>query len=252
MIQADLAGRVALVTGASSGLGAHMAGVLARAGAAVALGARRFDRLTAVAAEIGPSALPVRLDVTDDSSVATALDAIERTLGPVDLLINNAGIVERGRDPLALAADAFAAVVDVNLTSVFRMSRAMASRLAAIGRPGAIVNVASLLAARVASGVPAYCASKAGVAHLTRQLALDLAPLDIRVNALAPGYIKTDLNRSFLDSDDGRRLIARIPQRRLGRLEDLDGPLLLLVSDAGAYVTGAVISVDGGHAVAGV
>ncbi len=246
-----LDGRTALVTGASSGLGAHFAKVLARAGAKVALGARRRDRLEAVADAIGERALAVALDVTDDASVGAALDRIESTFGTVDLLVNNAGVVERGRDPLRLPMAQFQAVVDTNLVAVFRLAQAVAARLVAAGEPGVIVNIGSLLGFAARPGVPAYCATKAGVAHLTRQLALDLAPYDIRVNALAPGYVKTDLNRAFLDSEAGARLTGRIPQRRLGRLDDLDAPLLLLAGPGGAYVTGAVLSVDGGHLVAG-
>lgn len=245
-----LDGRTALVTGASGGLGAHFAAVLARAGARVAVGARRLEPLKAVAHETG--ALPVELDVTDDASAETALERIEAELGAVDLLVNNAGIVESGRDPLALSADAFARVIEVNLTSVFRMSRLMARRLVARERPGVIVNIASILSTEVSPGVPAYCASKAGVAHLTRQLGRDFARHGIRVNALAPGYVKTDLNRAFLESEAGERLARRVPQGRLGRFEDLDGPLLLLASEAGAHLTGVVLPVDGGHLVAGV
>ena len=248
----SLAERTALVTGASGGLGAHFAAVLARAGARVALGARRTVELEAVAAAIDGVTMTVPLDVTDDASVQAALDRIDGAWGPVDLLINNAGIVERGRDPLNMAVQRFADVVEVNLTSVFRLSREVARRLIAAGRPGAIVNIASLLSFEISPGVPAYCASKAGVAHLTRQMAVELAPHGIRVNALAPGYFKTDLNRAFLESDMGRRLAARIPQQRLGRVDDLDAPLLLLAGPGGAYMTGVVLSVDGGHRVAGV
>jgi NAD(P)-dependent dehydrogenase (short-subunit alcohol dehydrogenase family) len=247
-----LEGRVALVTGASSGLGAHFAKVLAQAGARVALGARRRDQLEAVAAEIGDNALAMELDVTDDASVVAALDRIESAFGTVDLLVNNAGIVEQGRNPLKLPMAQFQAVVDVNLVAVFRVAQAVAARLVAAAQPGTIVNIGSLLGFETSPGIPAYCATKAGVAHLTRQLALDLARHDIRVNALAPGYFKTELNRDFLESEAGLKLVARVPQKRLGRLEELDGPLLLLAGAGGSYVTGAVLSVDGGHLVAGV
>ncbi len=250
-----LDGRVALVTGASGGLGAHFAGVLARAGARVAVAARRVERLEAVAAAIvegGGRALPVALDVTDDAAVEAALDEVEAALGTVDLLVNNAGVVEQGRDPAALPAAELARVLEVNVTAAFRMTTAVVRRLVQAGRPGAVVNVASILGLGVAKGVPAYAASKAALVHLTRQQALDFAKRGIRVNALAPGYVKTDLNRAFLESALGEALIQRIPQRRLGRFEDLDGPLLLLASDAGAYITGAVLPVDGGHLVAGI
>jgi len=250
-----LAGRTALVTGASGGLGAHFARVLAGAGARVVVAARREARCRAVADAIradGGEAMAVALDVTDTAAIDAALDLVTERLGTVELLVNNAGVVERDRRPRALADHGFAAVVGVNLTAVYAMSQRVAERLVAAGRPGCIVNIASLLSVATRTGVPAYCASKAGVAHLTEQMALDLAPHAIRVNALAPGYVKTDLNREMLESAAGEALVARIPQRRLGRMEDLDGPLLLLASDAGRYMTGAIVPVDGGHRVAGV
>lgn len=248
-------GRTVLVTGASGGLGAHFARVLARAGARVVVAARRDERCHAVADEIragGGEAMGVALDVTDTTSIDAALDLVAERFGVVDLLVNNAGIVERGKGPRALADHAFAEVVQVNLTAVYAVSQRVSERLIDAGRPGAIVNIASLLSYGTRVGVPAYCASKAGVAHLTEQMALELAPHHIRVNALAPGYFKTDLNREMLESEEGERLVARVPQRRLGRMDDLDAPLLLLASDAGRYMTGAVVPVDGGHRVASV
>ncbi len=248
-------GRVALVTGASGGIGAHVANVLAGAGASVALAARRVERLEALAGQIvqaGGKALPVELDVTDDGAVEAALDQIEAVLGTVDLLVNNAGVVEAGRNPAKLPAAEMARVLDVNVTAVFRVTTAVVRRLIAAGRPGTVVNVASILGLGVTGGVPAYCASKAALVHLTRQQALDFAKHGVRVNALAPGYVKTDLNRAFLESPAGTALVERIPQRRLGTFADLDGPLLLLASDAGAYITGAVLPVDGGHLVTGI
>ena len=250
-----LDGRTALVTGASGGLGAHFARVLARAGARVVVAARREERCRALADEIragGGEAMGVALDVTDTASIDAALALAAERLGLVDLLVNNAGIVERGKGPRALADHAFAEVVRVNLTAVYAVSQRVSERLIAAGRPGAIVNIASLLSYGTRIGVPAYCASKAGVAHLTEQMALELAHHGIRVNALAPGYFKTDLNREMLESEEGERLVARVPQRRLGRMDDLDAPLLLLASDAGGYMTGAVVPVDGGHRVASV
>jgi NAD(P)-dependent dehydrogenase (short-subunit alcohol dehydrogenase family) len=196
--------------------------------------------------------MAVGLDVTDTASIDAALDLVAERFGLVDLLVNNAGIVERDKSPRELADHAFADVVRVNLTAVYAVSQRVAERLIDAGRPGGIVNVASLLSFATREGVPAYCASKAGVAHLTEQMALELAKHGIRVNALAPGYFKTDLNREMLESEVGARLVDRVPQRRLGKLDDLDGPLLLLASDAGAYMTGVVLSVDGGHRVAGV
>lgn len=248
-------GRVALVTGASAGIGAHVAGVLAGAGASVALAARRVERLEGLAGQIVQAsgrALPVELDVTDDGAVEAALDQIEAVLGTVDLLINNAGVVEAGRNPAKLPAAEMARVLDVNVTAAFRVTTAVVRRLIAAERPGAVVNVASILGLDVTGGVPAYCASKAALVHLTRQQALDFAKHRVRVNALAPGYVKTDLNRAFLESPAGAALVERIPQKRLGTFRDLDGPLLLLASEAGAYITGAVLPVDGGHLVTGI
>ena len=254
-MDARLDGRTALVTGASGGLGAHFARVLATAGARVVVAARREDRCRALADEIragGGDAMAVALDVTAPASIDAALDLVAERFGLVDVLINNAGIVEHGKSPRALADHAFAEVVQVNLTAVYAVSQRVSERLIAAGRPGAIVNIASLLSYGTRIGVPAYCASKAGVAHLTEQMALELAHHGIRVNALAPGYFKTDLNREMLESEVGAQLVARVPQRRLGRMEDLDAPLLLLASDAGRYMTGAVVPVDGGHRVASV
>jgi NAD(P)-dependent dehydrogenase (short-subunit alcohol dehydrogenase family) len=250
-ISADLRGKVALVTGASGGLGSHFARLLAANGAAVGLAARRLDRLEALAAEIagaGGAAAPVRLDVTDDASVGEAFATVEAALGTVDVLVNNSGIAGRG----ALMADfppgEFAAVLDVNLTGAYRVAREAAKRLVTAGKPGgSVVNVASVLAERVGSGVGAYAASKAGLAHLTRAMALEWARHGVRVNALAPGYILTEINAAFFASEAGKAMVRRIPQRRLGEPADLDGPLLLLASDASRYMTGSVLVVDGGH-----
>lgn len=253
-VTADLRGKVALLTGASGGLGSHFARVLAGQGAAVALTARRTDQLQALADEIrraGGRAFAAVLDVTDAASVRAAFDQVEAELGTVDLLLNNSGIAGRGALMADLAPEEFAAVIDVNLTGAYRVAREAAGRLIAAGKPGSIVNVASILAERVTPGVAPYLASKAGLAHLTRAMALEWARHRIRVNALAPGYILTDINRAFFESEAGRAMIRRIPQRRLGQPGDLDGPLLLLASDASAYMTGALLVVDGGHEQAG-
>lgn len=246
MFRVDLSGRRALVTGASSGLGRHFAGVLARCGAEVVLAARRADALDAVRAEIaaaGGRAACTTLDVTDDASVARAFE------GDVfDIVINNAGVTHDGPALRAGMAD-WLRVIDTDLNGVFRVARAAAERMVAEGRGGSIVNVASILGLRVAGHLSAYATAKAGVVQLSRALALEWARHGIRVNALCPGYVETDLNRDFFASEAGQALIRRVPQRRLGRATDLDGPLLLLVSDAGAFVTGAELVVDGGHLV---
>lgn len=244
-----LDGRVALVTGASSGLGAHFARTLAEAGAAVALAARRTDRLAALVDEIGPQrALAVPMDVTDVRSVRAAFDAIAAWRGTPDVLVNSAGVAV-SRPALEQSEADWDGVLDTNLKGAWLVAQEAARRLVAAGRPGAVVNIASITGERVAGGVAPYCASKAALLQLTRALALDLAGHHIRVNAIAPGYVATELNRDFLASAPGQRLMARIPQKRFGEPADLDGALLLLAGDAGRFMTGSVVAVDGGHLV---
>ncbi len=246
-----LAGKVALVTGASSGLGEHFAHVLARAGAAVVLAARRMDPLARLAAAIegkGAKALAVAMDVTDRQSIAEAFTAAETVFGPATVVVNNAGLAV-AKPALDQAEADWDAVIDTNLKGAWLVAQEAARRLIAAKQGGSIVNVASILSERVAGGVAPYAVSKAGVVQMTKALALEWARHGIRVNALAPGYVETDLNRDFLASDAGQALMKRIPQRRFGRLDDLDGPLLLLASDAARYMTGAVVAVDGGHLV---
>ncbi|KWR87826.1 2-deoxy-D-gluconate 3-dehydrogenase [Cupriavidus sp. IDO] len=251
--QFSLQGRVALVTGASSGLGRHFARFLAARGATVAVGARRLDRLTALVGKIGDAggrALAVEMDVTHAHSVREAFDAMESEIGTVDLILNNAGVAVT-RPLLEHDEHTWDAAIDTNLKGAWLVATEAARRMVAAGRPGSIVNVASITGVRVAGGVAPYCASKAGLIHLTRSLALELAQHRIRVNALAPGYISTELNEAFLASDAGQKLMGRVPQRRFGTPDDLLGPLWLLASEAGAYMTGAVLAVDGGHLASG-
>ncbi|MDQ6434843.1 SDR family oxidoreductase [Mesorhizobium sp. LHD-90] len=241
-----LDGRTALVTGASSGLGRHFAGLLARAGASVVLAARRTDRLEALRAEItaaGGQASAIALDVTDAGSIASAFDDVVP-----DILVNNAGIAHAGK-AMDMAAEDWEAVIDTNLTGAFLVAQAAARKMAGRGRGGSIVNIASITGFRVANQLAAYAASKAGLVHLTKALALEWARHGIRVNALCPGYIVTEINRDFFTTEVGEALVRRIPQRRIGLEQDLDGALLLLASDAGAYITGAALAVDGGHLV---
>jgi NAD(P)-dependent dehydrogenase (short-subunit alcohol dehydrogenase family) len=246
-----LAGRAALVTGASSGFGRHFAKTLAAAGAAVAVAARRRELLETLVAEIasaGGRAVAVDLDVTDGASVAAAFTHAAGALGPIDVVVNNAGISIL-KPSLELAEADWDAVVDTNLRGAWLVAQAAARALVAAGRPGRIINIASIVGLRPIGQLAPYAAAKAGLIHLTRVLAMEWARHGIQVNAIAPGYVETDLNREFWTSPAGTRLIERVPQRRLGRLEDLDGPLLLLASDAGSFMTGSVLVVDGGHTV---
>lgn len=243
----DLRGKTALVTGASSGLGAHFAQVLATAGAEVILAARRADALTELARNIetaGGKASSMRVDVTDPASIRNLADAF----GNVDILVNNAGVV-RSAPALQQSEADWDAVIDTNLKGMFLIAQAAASAMRDRGRGGCIINVASILGLRQAGNVLPYAVSKAGVVQMTKALALELARFDIRVNALAPGYLDTDLNREFLETEAGKALVKRIPQRRLGKLSELTAPLLLLASDAASYMTGTVLAVDGGHLV---
>ena len=250
----DLTGRTALVTGGFSGLGLHFARVLAAHGAKVALAARRVELGRERAAEIGAAvglADAVRayaMDVTDAASVDAAVARVRDELGVASIVVNNAGVVVRAPSLDVTDAD-WDAVVDVNLSGVFRVARAAARELVRAGAPGSIVNIASILGLRVRTQVASYAATKAAVVQLTHALALEWAPHGIRVNALAPGYFETDMNRDFLRSEPGRAIVARVPQQRPGRLEELDAPLLLLASEASSYMTGAVLPVDGGHLV---
>ena len=244
-------GRVALVSGASSGLGRHFAGVLARAGARVALGARRAGETQKAADEIvaaGGTAVAVALDVTDETSINAAFDVAADKWGAVDTLINNAGVAGTHK-ALDVDSEAWDRILDTNLKGAWSMARAFATRLVDAGTPGAVVNIASIVGHRVSGGLMPYAVSKAGMVHMTRALAMEWARYGIRVNALAPGYIETDLNREFLQSDAGGRLRTHVPQRRFGQPADLDGALLLLASDAGRFITGVSLPVDGGHLV---
>jgi NAD(P)-dependent dehydrogenase (short-subunit alcohol dehydrogenase family) len=246
-----LGGRKALVTGASTGLGAHFARVLAQAGAQVTLAARRLDALEAVAGAIraaGGQAHAVALDVTRAGSVADAVEAAARAMAGLDIVVNNAGIAQ-GAGVLDISEAQWDAVLDTNLKGAFLVAQAAGRRMRDAGTGGAIVNIASILGERVTGGVAAYAASKAGLIQLTKAMALELARHRIRVNALCPGYVETDINRDFFASPAGEAMLKRIPQRRLGAPEDLTGPLILLCSDAGAHITGAVLPVDGGHLV---
>ena len=249
--QFDLTGKVALVTGASSGLGVHFARTLAAAGASVAIAARRADRLASLQAELqsaGAKAVAVELDVQSGDSITAAFAAAEEALGPIDIVVNNAGI-SIVKPALEMPVEDWDAVVNTNLRGAWLVTQAAGKRWLMAKRPGVIVNIASILGLRTIGQVAPYNASKAGLIHLTRALAMEWARHDIRVNAICPGYIETEMNGDFWKTPAGQRLIDRIPQRRIGKPEHLDGALLLLASDAGTFMTGSVLTVDGGHTV---
>lgn len=248
-----LKGQIALVTGASSGLGRHFATVLARAGASVVVCARRSDRLQAVVAEIealGGQARAVSMDVTDATGIAAAFDQAAEIVGVPDIVVNNAG--QTITKPLLQQTEAdWDKVIDPNLKGCFLVATEAARRMVGAEKPGSIINIASILGERVGGGVAPYAISKAGVLQATKTMALELARYGIRVNALMPGYVITDLNRDFLTSELGDKLRLRIPSRKFCELTDLDGPLLLLASAAGGAMSGACIAVDRGHLVSG-
>ena len=246
--------QVAFVTGASSGIGLYMAEVLAAAGAKVALAARRADRLEQACGTIrarGGSCLAVALDVTNRDSIVAALSSVEAELGPLSVLVNNAGVVV-SKPFFEHTEEDWDHVVDTNLKGAWMMAREFAHHLVERKRGGCIINIASVLSTRTIARVPSYLAAKAGLLHLNGAMAMELARYNIRVNAIAPGYVVTDFNRDFLMSDAGLKLAARVPMKRVGQVEDLGGALLFLASPASAYMTGACLAVDGGHGVAAI
>jgi NAD(P)-dependent dehydrogenase (short-subunit alcohol dehydrogenase family) len=247
----SLKGSRALITGASKGLGAHFAQTLAASGASVALAARDAKTCEALCAnlrEAGASAIAVSMEVTSSASVQAAVAQAARELDGLDIVINNAGVT----DTVPLIdqdEETWDKILDTNLKGAFLVGQAAARLMRDQRTPGNIINVASILGHRVAGQVAAYATSKAALVQLTKSMALEWARYGIRVNALCPGYISTDLNHEFLASDAGQALIKRIPQRRFGTLTDLEGPLLFLCSTASGYVTGSSLIADGGHLV---
>jgi len=251
MEQFSLEGKNIAVTGASSGFGHHFAGVLAVAGASVVLGARRVEKIKVRVEEIitaGGKALGVALDVLDKESASSFLDAAEEAFGPIDVIINNAGVEAGAKTYATIDEDDWDYVLDTNLKSVWRMSKLYTERVIKSGQAGGnIINISSITAYRTIKGQFPYAVSKAALTKATEVMALEAARYGIRVNALAPGYILTDVSRLLLESERSDEFRKGIPMRRYGEFEDLDGPLLLLASDASSYMTGSTILVDGGH-----
>jgi NAD(P)-dependent dehydrogenase (short-subunit alcohol dehydrogenase family) len=233
----DLTDKVALVTGASSGLGRRFALILAKAGAKVGVAARRTDKLAEVVSEIEAfdgRAVPIPLDVTE--------------LGPIGVLVNNAGVIVV-KPLLDHAVEEWDRVIDTNLKGVWLVAQEVARHMVRLGHGGSIINIASMLGHTTQPMVPSYCAAKAGVIHLSRAMALELAAHKIRVNAIAPGFFDSEMTHDYLGSNAGRAMATRIPMKRTGAADELDGALLLLASDASRYMTGAVLTVDGGHSL---
>jgi 3-oxoacyl-[acyl-carrier protein] reductase len=248
----SLKGRVALVTGASSGLGTQFAKALADNGAAVALVARRADRLADMKKAIeaaGGRAVAIEADVTDRAAMLRAFDATEAAFGTVTILVNNAGIAQSSRRAIDVTEEEWRKVLSVDLDAVFYNAQEAARRMLAAKKPGAIINIASVLGFGVSKGVAAYATAKAAVVQVTKALAVELAFKGVRVNAIAPGWFVTEINDKFLAGEAGEALKRAIPAGRFGKDGDLDGALLLLASDAGNYITGATIVVDGGQVV---
>lgn len=246
----DLAGQTALITGAGSGLGQQFARTLADAGANVILAARRLDKLQETQALIesasSVSVCCVEMDVTQTASVEAALAAGIRQLAVPSIIVNNAGI-SREHFATDFPDDDYDAVIETNLNGVFRVARASAKAMIAVGQPGSIINIASILGRRVQPMLSAYSAAKAGVIRMSETLAMEWVRHGIRVNCIAPGFFVTDINREFFESSHSATLLKRIPMRRPGELHELSGPLMLLASPAGSFMTGTTITVDGGH-----
>lgn len=251
MVTFDVRGKVALVTGASSGLGNHFARTLAASGAKVVVTARRTDKLAALVDGIvkdGGAAIAIPMDVNDRASVQRALAEAGKSVGAPDIVVNNAGIAH-SKPSLELTEEDWRRVLDTNLDGAWRVAQESAKAMVAAGKGGSIINIASVLGLRVAAALLAYAAAKAALIQVTKALALEWARYGIRVNAIAPGYIETDMTEGFFQTEAGQATIKRVPQRRIGKPSDLDGALLLLASGASSYMTGSVVVVDGGHVV---
>jgi NAD(P)-dependent dehydrogenase (short-subunit alcohol dehydrogenase family) len=255
-MRTNLKEKVALVTGASSGLGARFARVLASNGALTVLASRRLERLKDLRAEIeaaGGAAHVVQLDVTDLDSIRDAVEHAERAVGPIDILVNNSGVSTTQRLTDATVAD-FDHVFTTNVKGAFFVAQEVAQRMIARSKSGAgfrgrIVNIASVAGLRVLPQIGLYCMSKAAVIQMTRAQALEWGRYGINVNAICPGYIRTEINDEYWETEGGRKLIQMLPRRRIGQPEDLDGTLLLLVADESQFINGAIIAADDGMSV---
>ncbi|WP_421861736.1 SDR family NAD(P)-dependent oxidoreductase [Parvibaculum sp.] len=247
----DLSGKVALVTGATSGLGRRFSLILAKAGASVAITGRRVERLETLKKEIealGGRSAAIALDVTDTQSISDCVAGTERTLGPLDILVNNAGMNVQAL-PADVTPDGFDTMFDTNVRGAFFMAQAAGRSMIARGQGGRIINIASIGAHTVLPGLTIYCMTKAAVAMMTKSLGKEWARHQINVNAMCPGFIETELNSEWFQSDGGQRQIKTWPRRRLGVEEDLDGTLLLLSSDHGRFITGSLFTVDDGQSL---
>ncbi len=250
---ADLTGSVAFITGASGGLGAHFARLLARRGAAVAITARRVDRISALADEIcaaGGKAIALSLDVAQAEAIGPALDAAAAQLGPISILINNAGVGGEGL-ALDLSIEDFDATFAVNVRGTYFAAREAAKRMIAAGIEGRIVNIGSIASHTVLPGLSAYCGSKAAVAMLTRSMAREWARKGLAVNALCPGYIETAINDAWWPTEGGQKQLKGFPRRRLMDAEDLDEAFLMLAGPGAKAITGSVITIDDGQSLPG-
>jgi len=244
----DLTGKVALITGASSGLGRHFSKTLSEAGATVILSARRMDNLVALQKEIKGKSFILPLDVTSPESVDNLFQVIKIEFGSADILVNNAGVNDT-RKFKDLDEKSWNYVLETNLNGAYRVAKTLTDLLLEEKKPGSIINIASILGIRVGLNLTSYAAAKAGLIQLTKSMALELARSKIRVNAIAPGYILTGINDDFFETKEGQGYIKSIPMNRLGLESELDGLLLLLASDASSFMTGSIIPVDGGHLV---
>ena len=244
----DLTGKVALVTGASSGLGKHFAKTLSNHGARIILAARREDKLLKLSKALNTDSFIVPLDVTSQESVENLEKEIIRLVGKLDICVNNAGISDpvRFKD---LTVESWLKVLETNLNGAFRVAKMATNIMLQNKTPGSIINIASILGERVGLNLTSYASGKAALVQLTKSMALELARSNIRVNALSPGYILTEINEDFFQTDEGQSYIKKIPMNRLGLEEDLDGALLLLASESSSFITGSVITIDGGHVI---